>query len=72
MMNEAALKYIIARLVDNAKDAASESDQSPDDMYLQGRREAYYEMLDILKSELDAHDAKLDEFGLMLDADSLI
>ena len=72
MMTEASMKYIVARLVENANEALTESRREPKDAYAGGRREAYYEVLDVLKSELDAHDADLSEFGLTLDPDAML
>lgn len=66
-LNEETLKYIIARLLENAKEAVEESRADRKDEYKAGRNLAYYEMLDILKSELDIADADLKEFGLDTD-----
>ena len=65
-ISEESLKYIIARLVDNANEAVEESEKDKSDLLNQGRRLAYYEMLDILKSELDVRDADLKEWGWIL------
>ncbi|MBC5689770.1 transposase [Mediterraneibacter sp. NSJ-55] len=70
-LSEESLKYIIARLVENANEAVEESDRDRNDLFNQGRRLAYYEMLDILKSELDARDADLKELGLDFDVDKI-
>lgn len=59
-----AIKYIVARLIENANDAYSESKNDPKNDYEAGRKNAYYEVLDVLQSELDAHDFDLKEFGL--------
>lgn len=40
-------------------------------LFTQGRRTAYYEMLDILKSELDVRDADLEKLGLNFDIDKI-
>ena len=66
-LSEEALKYIIGRLIDNANDAVEESRKDRSNMFSQGRRLAYYEMLDILKSELDVRDQDLKELGLDID-----
>lgn len=71
-LSEEALKYIIGRLVDNANDAVEESEKDRSDMFSQGRRLAYYEMLDILKSELDVRDQDLKELGLDIDLEHKI
>lgn len=70
-IGEEALKYIIARLVDNANEAIEESNKDRSDAFNQGRRLAYYEMLDILKSELDVRDADLKEMGLDFDVNKI-
>lgn len=63
-MNEDIIKYIISRLIDNAKDAL---DENPDHDFSKGRRMAYYEMLDIVKNELELKEQDLKEFGLDID-----
>lgn len=76
MMNDAltreGIKYMIARLLDNAKEAVEESEADKNDAFAAGKRLAYYEMLDILKSELDVRDADLKEFGLDINLESKI
>lgn len=71
-LSEVALKYIISRLLDNANDAVAESEKDRSDMFSQGRRLAYYEMLDILKSELDVREQDLKELGLDIDLEHKI
>ena len=66
-LSEEALKFIIGRLVENAYDAVIESENDRSDLFRQGRRLAYYEMLDILKSELDLREQDLAELGLNID-----
>ena len=70
-ISEESLKYIIARLVDNANEAVEESEKDKSDLFNQGHRLAYYEMLDILKSELDVRDADLKELGLDFDVNKI-
>ncbi len=66
MMNE-EMKYIISRVIENAIEALNESRKNPSDKFLDGRTLAYYEVLDIIKNELDAHGYNLEEFGLNID-----
>ena len=61
-MNE-DMKYIISRIIERAHEAAEECRQA-NDQFEDGRALAYYEVLDIIKSELDAHGYDLNEFGL--------
>lgn len=70
-LSEDSMKYIISRLIDNANDAVEESNKDRSDAFNQGRRLAYYEMLDILKSELDVRDVDLKEMGLDSDVDKI-
>lgn len=75
-MNDAltkeGIKYLISRLLVNANEAVEESEEHKDDQFCQGRRLAYYEMLDILKTELDVRDQDLKEFGLDINLENRI
>ena len=62
-MNE-DMKYIISRIIERAYEAAEECRQASADQFEEGRALAYYEVLDIIRSELDAHGYDLKEFGL--------
>ena len=62
-MNE-DMKYIISRIIERAYEAAEECRQASVDQFEDGRALAYYEVLDIIRSELDAHGYDLNEFGL--------
>ena len=66
MTNE-TMQYIVARLTERAREAKAEFDRNRDNSFASGRSEAYYEMLDILKSELDAAGQDLSEYGLDFD-----
>ena len=59
-----AIKYIVARMLDNANDAIKEARENKNNEFYQGRKFAYYEMLDTIKNELFVHDQDLKEFGL--------
>lgn len=74
MMNkltEESLKYIISRILDNANDTLQESLNNKDDEFYQGKKLAYYEMLDVLKNDLDIREQDLKEFGLDIDLDKM-
>lgn len=66
------VKYMIARLLKNANEAIEESKENKDDAYCAGRKVAYYEMLDILKTELDVRDEDLKEYGLDINLENKI
>jgi hypothetical protein len=67
MMTEAAIKFIISRVIQNAFDAAEEAKENKNSDFYNGRKLAYYEILDTIQSELDVRDADLKEFGLDID-----
>lgn len=71
-VTEESLQYIVHRLISNAEDAVKESDANKEDKFNLGRRLAYYEMLDILKSELDIRDADLEAYGLDANIDAYV
>ncbi len=64
MMSEAEIKYIVARVLDNANDAFEEANENKDDDFYKGKKLAYYEILDTIKNELKARGQDLKEFGL--------
>ena len=71
-LTEEGIKYMVSRLLENASEAAEESKKNKDDPYCAGRKVAYYEMLDILRTELDIRDQDLKEFGLDIDLENRI
>lgn len=69
-MNEASLKYLIAKLIEDANDVRAEFENiqnEGDKLFLEGKRLAYYEMLLTIQNELDIEDQDLAEFGLNID-----
>ena len=64
MMSESEIKYIVARVLDNANEAFEEAESDKDDDFYKGKKLAYYEILDIIKNELKARGQNLKEFGL--------
>ena len=59
-------KYILARVLERAFESIDEAKESGDD-FSNGRKLAYYEVADIIKSELYVREADLKEFGLDID-----
>ena len=70
-MNEETIKYIIARVIDNANDALEEERKNKDDAFYKGKKLAYYEILDTIKNDLDINDQDLKEFGLDVDLEKM-
>ncbi len=66
------IKYIIARLLERAKESALEIKENPENDFEAGRNMAYYEMLDILKTELEMRDEDLKTFGLNINLEKAI
>ena len=64
-----AMKFIIKRVIQNALDTAEEAKENDDD-FNKGRKLAYYEILDTIKSELYVRDVDLSEFGLDFDLEN--
>ncbi len=63
-LTKEGLRYITGRLLKEAVEATEESREDKTDLFKAGRATAYYEMLDILKTELDIRDEDLHEYGL--------
>ena len=66
-MRESALQYILSRMLDNANDTMKELKNNPKDLFYQGKQLAYYEMIDTIKNELEAHNQVIKEYGLDFD-----
>ena len=66
-MNEDSLKYLIAKLIEDADDVKAEFENiqnEGDKLFLEGKRLAYYEMVLTIQNHLDIEDQDLAEFGL--------
>ena len=55
---------IVSMVVQNAKEAFDEAKENRNDDFLNGRKQAYYEVLDTIKSQLLVDDANLAAYGL--------
>jgi len=62
-----SMKFILSRVLENANDTIEELNENKDDDFYKGKRLAYYEVLDTIKSELEARGQDLKEFGLDID-----
>lgn len=61
------LAYICRRLLENAKWNAEKARKDKNDPYFAGCRQASYEMMDILKTELEVYGVDLSAVGLDID-----
>ena len=66
-MNESTLKYILARVIDNANETMNEAKENPNDDFYKGKRLAYYEVLDTIKNTLLDEEIPLDDLVLNVD-----
>ena len=58
------ISYIVERIVERAREAVEESRENREDSFKDGRALAYYEVLDILRTELSVREISLEEIGL--------
>lgn len=63
-MSEESIKAIIARIINNADEAVKESREDREDHFKSGRSLAYYEILDILRTEIDAAGGNIEDYGV--------
>lgn len=68
-LSTSELEFIVSRVLENAKNAADNNDKSE---FEQGKKLAYYEILDTIKNELIVRDIELKEFGLDMMLESLL
>ena len=60
------IAYIVGR-IERAREAVEESKDNREDGFMDGRALAYYEVLDILRTELIVREISLEEIGLDFD-----
>ena len=58
------IAYIVERIVERAREAARELKNDREDCFKDGRALAYYEVLDILRTELSVREISLEKIGL--------
>ena len=61
------IAYIVGRIVEKVREAVKESKDDKKDSFKDGRALAYYEILDILRTELSVREISLEEIGLDFD-----
>lgn len=66
-MNDELFKFIVARIVENISKQENENS-----LFEQGKKLAYYETLDIIKSELSIHNLSLEDYGLDIELETLL
>lgn len=68
-LTSAELEYIISRVIQNADEASKEADGGE---FQDGKRLAYYEILDTIKNELEIRDIDTKQFGLDIVLEKLL
>lgn len=68
-LTESELGFIVNRILSNANKAFQENDDSD---FENGRRLAYYEMLDTIKNELILRDVDISKYGLNINLEELL
>ena len=63
-------KFIVSRILERAFESIEEAKESGHE-FDKGRKLAYYEMADMIKSELYVRGISLDDFGLNIDLEKL-
>ena len=61
------ISYIVERIVERAREVAKESKEDREDSFKDGKALAYYEVLDILRTELSVREISLEKIGLDFD-----
>lgn len=70
-MTESELEFIISRVIKNAEDAVEES-KNDNSAFLDGKKLAYYEILDTIRNELVVREIDLKRFGLDIVLEELL
>jgi hypothetical protein len=65
------IAYIISRILDYAVDAKNEAEKDPQNLFYQGKRLAYTEILDVIKNELTVYEEDIKKYGLDFDIDNM-
>lgn len=63
-MDNDLFDYIVSLLVRNANDSIEECRESKHDFFEEGRKQAYYEVLDTIKNQLIVAEYNLEDCGL--------
>lgn len=71
-MNEQLIKSCIEKILERAKEASAESKKDRSDLFNSGRNLAYFEVLDMLRNELEANGYDVASLGMNIDIDELV
>lgn len=68
ILTESELEFIVSRVIKNAMEASEEEKSD----FTDGKKLAYYEILDTIKNELEIREIETDKFGLNIVLEKLI
>jgi hypothetical protein len=71
LLTKDGIAYIISRILDYAVDAKNETEKDPQNLFYQGKRLAYTEILDVIKNELTVYEEDIKKYGLDFDIDNM-
>ena len=68
-LTESELEFIVSRVLSNANEAFQKNDKSD---FENGRKLAYYEILDTIKNELISRDVDISKYGFNINLEELL
>ncbi|MBQ7014728.1 MAG: transposase [Clostridia bacterium] len=63
-MTDYGFEFIVERIIKNANESLNEAKENPNDEYQNGHIIAHYEILNIIKTELEVRGENLKDYGL--------
>lgn len=70
-MTDYGFQFIIERILKNAYESLKDAEENPGAEYYEGHKIAHYEILDIIKAELEVREEDLKEYGLDIDLEQV-
>lgn len=70
-MTDYGFQFIVERIIKNAYESLNDVRENPNDEYKTGHIIAHYEILDIIKTELEVRGESLKNYGLDMDLEGI-
>ncbi len=70
-MTDYGFEFIVERIIKNAYESLNGAKENPNDEYQTGHIIAHYEILDIIKTELEVRGENLKDYGLDMDLEGI-
>ena len=71
-MNNDIIDYLINRLLAMAKETSEEMRKNPEDVFIQGKNLAYYEMLSALKDGIEMYNIPAEQYNLDVELEKFL